>query len=184
MQLSHLVPACALLAFAVSGTEAHGFDVPADYPSHHAVGGCHQQHLSEMQRELGVRLDDYNHVRLDVAQMLRDVVRDYHLTGDERTRLLGFADNFDSMAAHLPAPDPDSSEFRNFDFQVGISFASVAVHLNENQALADRFRADQREPSSAVGRYMARLNASKEAYFSTLEHFRADSATAAASGCS
>ncbi|MCB1800433.1 MAG: hypothetical protein KDI82_01975 [Gammaproteobacteria bacterium] len=141
--------------------------VPADYPSHRQVGGCTSQ------AALREGLQAYNVARLEVADVLRNLAKEDGIAQDSRTQLLGYAEQFEEMRRRMPEPDPDSNEFRNFDFQIGLAFASMAVFLNtKDEALADRFFKDRDQPASDLGRYLAHLERSRVHYTSQLDRAR------------
>lgn len=136
--------------------------VPDDYPSHTAVGSCNQQALSE-------RLQRYNETRLALAGVLRHLAEEPHTAQPAKARLLGYADNLDAMRQRLPAPDPDSDAFRNFDFQLGITLTSMTLFLNTEDAhLTRRFVRDRDDPGSELGVYLARLDESRRQYMDHL----------------
>jgi hypothetical protein len=146
--------------------------VPSDYPSHREVGKCVSQGT------LREGLQAYNVARLEVAGLLRSLSEEDGIAETSRTQLLAYADQFDDMRHRLPPPDPDSDEFRNFDFQIGLAFASMAVFLNtQDEALAERFMRDRTQPSSAVGQYLSHLETRRVRYASDLD--RAKSADCA-----
>lgn len=141
--------------------------VPTDYPSHRQIGSCTSQ------ATLREGLQAYNVARLEVADVLRNLSTEDGIAEDSRTQLLAYADQFDDMRRRMPDPDPDSNEFRNFDFQIGLAFASMAVFLNtKDQALADRFFRERDRPASNVGRYLAHLERSRVRYTSELDRAR------------
>ncbi len=164
----------ALLAGAALGPAAadQAPRLPADYPSHQLAGECDKDSWLAKRHALEQDLDSYNRARLEVAGMLRQIVSEYDLATTTGEQLLNFAHNFEEMAAAMPEPDPDSDEFRNFDFRVGLSFAAVAAYLNDNDALAARFHADRLDPETTVGRYLTRLDVSRNTYQESLERAR------------
>ena len=136
--------------------------VPPDYPSHQRVGSCDQDAPRE-------RLQDYNETRLQLASILRALASEHEAAPDARDRLAGYADNLDAMRHELPEPDPDSPDFRNFDFRLGIMLTSMTLFLNtEDEHLAARFVRDRDDPDSTLGRYLARLDQSRSAYMDRL----------------
>lgn len=145
--------------------------VPPDYPSHKATSECGTpQELAQLQQSLS----RYNVTRLEVAAVLRKMADKYALEGDARDGLLSFAQSFEQMQQHLPAPDPDSDEFRNFDFKLGLSFAALNVFLNtRDEALARHFFDDRKDPDSDLGLYLASLDSSRDSYMSSLKNANA-----------
>lgn len=136
--------------------------VPPDYPSHQRAGSCDQATLRE-------RLQAYNETRLQLAAVLRDLASEPTAARYARDRLAGYADNLDAMRRSLPEPDPDSADFRNFDFRLGIMLTSMTLFLNtEDEHLAARFVRDRDNPASELGRYLARLDRSRSAYMDKL----------------
>jgi hypothetical protein len=143
----------------VGFARAHGLpSAPPDYPSHQRVGLCNQEVVQ-------ARLQAYNEVRLQLAAILRDIANEPGAAPGARSRLTGYADYLDAMRRELPAPDPDSPAFRNFDFRLGITLTSMTLFLNtEDEKLAARFTRDRNNPDSALGRYLIRLDQSRSAY--------------------
>lgn len=143
--------------------------VPSNYPSHLVVSECTS--LASLREGLQA----YNLARLDVAGVLRSLATETDISEGSRTQLLGYADQFDDLRLHMPEPDPDSNAFRNFDFQIGLTFASMTVFLNTRyQALSDRFIRDRDDPDSGIGRYLADLEQHRVRYETDLVRARAD----------
>ena len=137
--------------------------IPDDYPSHLNVGECSQDKLEE-------KLQHYNETRLALSEVLRHMADDQAMQPSARARLIGYAEHLEDMRKHLPPPDPDSNEFRNFDFQLGMTLTSMAVFLNtEDTDLAERFTTDREDPGSELGMYLARLEGSRQHYMQGLD---------------
>ena len=135
---------------------------PADYPSHRQVGECNRQHLRQ-------QLQEYNEIRLALSDVLRHMAVDPAIQPSARDRLIGYAANLETMRTHLPPPDPDSAEFRNFDFQLGITLTAMTLFLNsEDPGLSRRFVADRDNPNSELGIYLTRLDDSRKHYMDEL----------------
>jgi hypothetical protein len=142
--------------------------VPADYPSHKMAGNCNQ-------KVLGDRLQHYNETRLQVADVIRHLAQEPKTAEPAKVRLLSYADNFDDMRKRMPAPNPDSPEFQNFDFQLGFALTSMVLFLNtEDEHLAERFFRDRDNPDSELGIYLARLDESRKRYMDHLALTTAD----------
>jgi hypothetical protein len=155
-----------LMAYSISSYGDGLPQVPKDYPSHKALGKCYTtQQINEIQQQL----DEYNVTRVRVSSVLRLMADKYKLSEDTRLRLLGFAENFEKMEKNLPDPDPDSDEFRNFDFQLGLSFTALTVFLNTNNETAAQFYDDRSNTNSDLGIYLSELDNSREIYMSSLK---------------
>ena len=136
--------------------------VPADYPSHKDVGHCNKASLRQ-------ELQDYNETRLQLAEVLRHMADAPDTAPSAKARLLSYAESLDDMRRQMPAPDPDSNEFRNFDFKLGMMLTSMTLFLNtEDEQLAERFNRDRDNPGSELGIYLARLERTRERYMSHL----------------
>ena len=140
--------------------------VPKDYPSHKALGNCY---TTQQIKEIRQQLAEYNVTRVRVSTVLRAMSAKYKLSDDTRNRLLGFAESFEKMEQNMPEPDPDSDYFRNFDFQLGLSFTALTVFLNTNEETAEQFTNDRNNSSSDLGIYLAELDTSREVYMSSLK---------------
>lgn len=156
-----LLPILLLLTVTVS--HADGMPpVPDDYPSHNRFGDCSRNALER-------RLQVYNETRLDLARVLRTMADEVNAAPLVKTRLRGYADSLDDMRREMPAPDPDSDAFRNFDFRLGMMLTSMTLYLNtEDAQLTQRFLDDRDNPDSALGRYLARLDHSRSQYMDGL----------------
>lgn len=155
-----------LMAFSTSSYADVIPEVPRDYPSHNALGKCYSTQQIE---QIKLQLADYNTTRVEVSSVLRIMAHKYKLTGDSLERLLGFAKSFEQMEKELPAPDPDSDEFRNFDFKLGMKFTSLAIFLNTNKETAKHFYDDRSDANSELSMYLAELDDSREIYMSSLK---------------
>lgn len=137
--------------------------LPDNYPSHYAPSGC------EASGDLSERLHHYNIQRLELAKILRHFADDQSISPKAQQRLKDYAKNLDRMRANLPEPDPDTDEFRNFDFQLGIALTSMTLFLNiEDENLSERFKRDRDNPESALGDYLVELEKSRNQYFDEL----------------
>lgn len=164
-------PSVLMLTLSLSTAAVRADDapppVPPDYPSHRSTRECGD---AQELRQLRESLMRYNLSRVEIAAVLRKMAAKYRLEGDTRTGLLAFASSFEQMRQNLPAPDPDSAEFRNFDFRLGLSFAALTLYLNtRDPSLARHFSRDRGDPGSDLGLYLASLDSSRAGYFSQLE---------------
>ena len=140
--------------------------VPRDYPSHKALGKCYTTSQIEQIRQ---QLTRYNKTRVEVSIVLRKLADKYKLTEDTRRSLLGFAESFEQIENELPSPDPDSDDFRNFDFKLGLAFTALTVFLNTNEETAKPFYDDRLDKNSVLGIYLAELDISRDVYMSSLQ---------------
>ena len=140
--------------------------VPKDYPSHKALGKCY---TSQQNQEIQQQLAEYNITRVEVSTVLRQMADKYKLTSATRLRLVGFAESFETMEKEMPEPNPDSDEFRNFDFKLGLSFTALTVFLNTNDETATPFNDDRNNSKSDLGVYLAELDNSRETHMSSLK---------------
>ena len=155
-----------LLAYSTSSYADGIPPVPKDYPSHKALGNCY---TTQQIKEIRQQLAEYNVTRVKVSTVLRAMSEKYKLTDDTRQSLLGFAESFEKMEKNMPAPDPDSDNFRNFDFQLGLSFTALTVFLNTNDETSAQFTDDRNNSSSDLGLYLTELDSSREIYTSSLK---------------
>lgn len=167
-----LLGAACLFTISTTGVLAGEMmpPVPDDYPSHLKVGDCNQDSLQQ-------HLQHYNETRLDLAEVLRHFASDYETGEKARAKLGGYATHLDEMRQRLPPPDPDSHEFQNFDFRLGMALTSMMLFLNtEDEHLTQRFVSDRDNPDSELGIYLTRLEDSRTQYTDKL-------AAAKESGC-
>ena len=155
-----------LMAYSTSSYADGIPPVPKDYPSHKALGNCY---TTQQIKEIRQQLAEYNVTRVKVSTVLRTMSEKYKLSDDTRLRLLGFAESFEKMEKNMPEPDPDSDYFRNFDFQLGLSFTALTVFLNTNEETAAQFTDDRNNSNSDLGVYLAELDNSREIYMSSLK---------------
>ncbi len=155
--------------FGAASVQANGIPpVPADYPSHKHVGHCNKAGLRQ-------ELQDYNETRLQLAGVLRHMADAPDTASSAKARLLSYAESLDDMRRQMPAPDPDSVEFRNFDFRLGMILTSMTLFLNtEDEQLAERFNRDRDNPGSELGIYLARLERTRERYMSHLSESKSE----------
>jgi hypothetical protein len=169
-----LVAVFLILPFSSASADRPG--VPEDYPSHAVVKNCDNGTVSaigpEDRRVLGDLLKDYTELRLGIADVLRRVSEDYQLNDEQRKRMLDYVAMFESLADTMPPAYPDSSEFQNFDFKMGMSFMSLLYYINEDEVTAKQFYSDRDDPKSPVGEYITTVDASRSAYENALESVR------------
>lgn len=168
MRIPALVSTAVVVWLGISSIAA-AHKLPAAHDSHagsllHA--GCTD---ATSVHQLSENLNRYNQTRVGVSEVLRTLADDYHLEGPVRERMLGFAANFANMGQHLPPPDPDSSDFHNFDFQVGLAFTALTVFLHtNNDELAQHFYTDRDNPDSELAHYLKDLDQRRETYMANL----------------
>lgn len=152
-----------ILCLAQAQSHADGIPpVPADYPSHVQVGDCTRAGLEG-------RLQAYNETRLELAAVLRKLADEADASPAATMRLRGYAESLDEMRDQIPAPDPDSDAFRNFDFRLGIMLTSMTLFLNTaDEKLTRRFEQDRDDPNSALGLYLVHLEQTRSAYMDGL----------------
>lgn len=167
MRIAPLLIALGMCCGMNSTILAHQENVPDDYPTHKQTADCTGPvGFADLQQ----KLHEYNVTRVEVGDVLHSMADSYNLDAEVREDLLGFAEFFDKMGKDMPQPDPDSDEFRNFDFKFGLSLTAVTVFLNtRDESLTRRFHADQHDPGSVLGRYLAELDLSRDAYLAELE---------------
>lgn len=137
-------------------------DIPSDYPSHRQIGECNMNRVRQ-------QLSAYNEDRLALSIIIRHLAEDQGINAEARERLLGFASSLDTMRSHLPDPNPDSDEFRNFDFRLGMTLTSMLIFINTSDPiLTTRFTEARDNPASELGVYLTKLDASRTTYLDGL----------------
>ena len=168
MRIAKRLAIISLCCAASTAVLADKDAVPDNYPSHNQTTRCTEPGSTTVLRQ---KLNEYNVTRVQVSEVLYTMVESYKLNGEVREGLLGFAELFEKMGNELPQPDPDSDEFRSFDFKLGLSLAAVVFYLNTNdESLTQQFQRDQQNPNSALGSYLNDLDRSRGAYMAELEH--------------
>ena len=167
MRTAPLLIAISLCCMVNTSVLAHRDVVPDNYPSHKPSSDCTEPvGIAGLQQ----KLREYNISRIEVGNVLQAMADNYNLEDDVREGLLGFAEHFEQMGKDLPNPDPDSEEFRNFDFKIGLTLTAVMVYLNtRDNSLTEQFHTDQKDPYSILGRYLTELDLSRDAYLAKLE---------------
>lgn len=146
-------------------------EVPQNYPSHMEISGCSLETLSE-------HLQHYNVTRLELAGILRHLADDKSISPKAKNQLQGYAKNLDRMRQNLPEPNPDSDDFRNFDFQLGIALTSMTLFLNiEDENLTKRFVSERDNPESILGVYLTQLEDSRKQYMDGLSESKEQKCT-------
>ncbi len=167
MRITPLLVAISMCCGMNTIALAHQDSIPDDYPSHKKTDGCTEPGGTA---DLQQKLQEYNVTRVQVADVLYAMVDSYKLEGEVRKGLLGFAELFEQMGKDMPQPNPDSDEFRNFDFKLGLSLTAVTVYLNtSDESLTRRFQADQKNPDTVLGRYLTELDHSRDTYMAALK---------------
>ena len=118
------------------------------------------------------QLKAYNDIRYQMADVLCAMVDDYSLKGYSKKRVLGYASHFDDLSKNVPNLDPESATFQNFDFRIGMSFASTAIFLNSTPDVSEHFKADQKGPNSDITKFVKKLDKESDAYFALLKQVR------------
>lgn len=169
-----LVAVFLILPVATATADRPG--VPDDYPSHMVVKDCADGSISTISPDarqlLGDLLQDYTELRLGIADVLRKLSDNYQLNDEQRKRMQGYVATFESLADTMPPAYPDSDEFQNFDFKMGMSFMSLLYYINEDEQTAKQFYSDRDDPQSIVGEYIAIVDASRSAYEDALQTVR------------
>ena len=162
MRIAPLFVAINLYCVINTAVLADRDPVPDDYPSHNQATGC----TTDLQQ----KLQAYNVTRVQVGDVLHNMADNYKLEAKVREGLQDFAENLTQMGKELPQPDPDSDEFRNFDFKFGLALTAVTVYLNtRDESLTRQFQSDQHNPDSVLGVYLTELDLTREAYMTGLD---------------
>ena len=153
--------------------------MPGQTPSIKDIGKCIKKtstsktvDTKSLRKKMQDQLEAYNNIRFQMADVLRTMVNDYSLKGYIKERILGYATHFDDMSKSVPNLDPESAPFKNFDFRLGMSFASTAIFLNSTPDVSELFKADQKDPNSPINQFAKKLDKESDAYFALLKQVR------------
>ncbi|MCW8944098.1 MAG: hypothetical protein OQL27_04930 [Sedimenticola sp.] len=156
MIYKHITTALLPLAIAV-GLMTPGY-LSANESSGSSLQACD---LNALQQTLG----NYNRTRLDLSKVLQHIADTQPMADDTLKLLHGYIANLDEKRQQMPEPIPQSDEFKNFDFSLGLTLTSVTLFLhNRDEKLKQRFFTDRDNPNSTLGQYLTTLNQSRDAY--------------------
>ena len=136
--------------------------------------------IQVLRERMQQQLKAYNTARFKMSDVLRAMVVDYSLQGYSRKRILSYAEHFEEMSKNIPSLDPDTAEYKNFDFRLGMSFASTVIFLNSTEDVLKDFQADQKNPNSKISKYVIKMDLEAEAYTSLLNELRKKDAASCA----
>jgi lipoprotein NlpI len=125
-----------------------------------------------LREKMQQQLKAYNDARFKMSDVLRAMVIDYSLQGYSKKRILSYAKHFEEMSNSIPNLDPDTAEYKNFDFRLGMSFASTVIFLNSTDDVLKYFQSDQKNPKSNISKYVIEMDMEGEAYTSLLNELR------------
>lgn len=123
--------------------------------------------INSLRNKMQMHLIEYNNARFKMADVLNAMVSDYSLQGYSKKRILGHAKYFRDMSKKVPNLDPDTADYKNFDFQIGMGFASTVIFLNSTDDVFEHFKADQQNPESNISKFVKNMS-EKEVVFKTL----------------
>ena len=128
--------------------------------------------IQGLREKMQQQLKAYNEARFKMTDVLRAMVVDYSLEGYSKKRILSYAEHFEDMSNNIPNFDPDTAEYKNFDFRLGMSFASTVIFLNSTKDVEKHFQADQKNPESNISKYVVEMDKEEVSYSSLLTKFR------------
>ena len=128
--------------------------------------------IQSLKEKLQHQLEAYNVARFKMSDVLRAMVVDYSLQGYSKKRLLSYAEHFEDMRNSIPNFNPNTAEYKNFDFRLGMSFASTVIFLNSTADVLEKFQADQKNPESNINKYIVEIDKEEGKYTHLLNEFK------------
>jgi len=128
--------------------------------------------INSLREKMQKQLKDYNDARFQMADVLNAMVSDYSLQGYSKKRILGYAKHLKDISEKIPNLDPDTADYKNFDFQLGISFASTVIFLNTTDDVLKHFKAEQDNPESNISKFVENMTKEEVAYKALLKELQ------------
>ncbi len=102
----------------------------------------------------------YDDVRVDIINVIPLIIKDYDIQSPTSDRLAGFGDRFRTVHAQRSSYVESLKDYRGYDFQQGMSYASMMAVFFDNQELYDQLHHDMTNPKTSIGAYIDHLNSS------------------------
>ena len=101
----------------------------------------------------------YDTSRLKIVEMIPKLIEAYSLDGSIKKDLLTYSNTFSDIRSTWQQIDKVSlSDYRAYDFRLGISYQSMLYFLSQNDALYQKIQKDMQNKNTVIGAYINELN--------------------------
>lgn len=109
---------------------------------------------------------DHDDKRLQIVEVIPQLIEDYQIEGEFRDSLLGYSNTFDVYIREARKDVHKLADFKSYDFRFSAVYMSMMFKFYENPEFHRRMVEDLQDPNTAIGRYRIELDES----YAKVEH--------------
>ena len=104
--------------------------------------------------------------RLNIVQVIPEMIKDYEIEGEFRDSLMGYRNTFDIDIRDARKDVHSIEDYKSYDFRFSAVYMSMMFKFNENPEFHKKLVADLQDPETAIGGYRKELDES----YAKVEH--------------
>ncbi len=116
-----------------------------------------QNALNSSEKKLLNSLFAYDNVRLQIAEVIIDLVEEYNVTGNYKKKLLGYSTTFNSRIKPARNNVRTLDEYKAYDKHFAVAYISLLYTFKENPDFYENYMRDINNLESTIGKYIKQL---------------------------
>ena len=113
----------------------------------------HDNTLAISEEKLLQQLIKYDTLCLKISEIIKQLVKEYRVTGSFKSKLLGFANTFQNSVKPAQNNINTLNGFISYKTHFAATYISFIYTINENTGFYAQYRKDINDPSSIIGSY-------------------------------
>jgi hypothetical protein len=109
---------------------------------------------------------DHDDSRLNIVQVIPEMIKDYEIEGEFHDSLMGYSNTFDIDVRNARKDVHSIEDYKSYDFRFSAVYMSMMFKFNENPEFHKKLVADLQDPETAIGKYRKELDES----YAKVEH--------------
>jgi len=103
---------------------------------------------------------EHDDQRLEIANVIPVLIKEYEIEGDFKKALLGYSETFNVDMREARKDVHTIEDYKSYDFRFSAVYMSMMFKFNENESFHERLKVDMKNKESAIGVYLQELDAS------------------------
>ena len=100
----------------------------------------------------------YDNIRLEISEILLELVAEYQLSGDFAKKLTGFSHTFSTHVKDAQGQISNLAEYKAYSNTFALTYAALVYALHDDKSFYSRYSTDLKDPTSILGDYKQRLD--------------------------
>ncbi len=109
---------------------------------------------------------EHDNKRLEIVEVIPELIDQYHINGEFRDSLLGYRRTFDVDIRDARQHVHSLDNYKSYDFRFSAVYMSMMFKFNENPEFHERLVEDIKNPDTVIGEYRKKLDDS----YAQVEH--------------